>query len=72
MKISGTIRFVDINFGAWIIESDEGKKYEFDPESINEDLLEDGTRINLEAKIRDDIVSNNMLGPIIEIIEILN
>lgn len=71
MKIEGTLKFIDINFGAWVIELDSGQKYEIDIESIPEEHLNDGKKIVLEVEVREDLFSNNMLGPIIEIKKVL-
>lgn len=64
---NGTVRFLEIEGGCWVIES-AGETYE--PLSLPREFEEDGLRVTFEARPADDAVSICQVGPIIELVEI--
>lgn len=69
IKITGTIKHQDIGVGVWILVSDDGETYELYKPS--DTLRENGLKVTVEGKIRDDIMSMAMVGKILEIISVL-
>lgn len=63
----GTVRFLEIEGGCWVIES-SGETYE--PLSLPREFQEDGLRIRFEARTVEDVASVCQVGPIIELVEI--
>lgn len=65
LRFDGTVTFVTIEGGAWVIEADDGTVYE--PINLEEEYEEEGLRVRVWADRRDDLGSYLMVGPIIEI-----
>ena len=63
----GTVRFLEIEGGCWVIES-AGETYE--PLFLPREFEEDGLRVTFEARPSRDAVSTCQVGPIIELVEI--
>ena len=72
IKIIGTVEYVDIGTGSWAIvadnEQETDQQYEI-WQPAPQQLLEDGLKVSVTAKIRDDVMSMAMLGDIIEILD---
>ncbi|MGC8779217.1 MAG: hypothetical protein ACP5Q4_11130 [Candidatus Caldatribacteriaceae bacterium] len=67
IEIVGTVRWVDIEGGFLGIVADNGIRYE--PLNLPE-KYQDGARVHVVARIRDDCASIHMWGTIIEILDI--
>ncbi|HYN07543.1 MAG TPA: hypothetical protein VES67_09150 [Vicinamibacterales bacterium] len=66
---TGTVRFMNIEGGFWAIAGDDGVTY--DPLSpLAAQFQREGLRVRFEAKVRSDVGSTHMVGPIVEIIQI--
>jgi hypothetical protein len=66
IQIIGTIEYINIGTGSWAIVTDTDEQYEIwqpAPESI----LQDGLKIQVNAKIRDDVMSMAAIGDVVEI-----
>lgn len=68
IKVTGIIKYQDIAVGVWTLISDSGETYELYKPSEN--LRQDGLKVTVQGKIRDDIMSMAMVGKILEIISI--
>jgi hypothetical protein len=69
IEIVGTVEYVDIGTGAWAIaDNNTDQQYEILQPAPSE-LLQDGLKVSVTAKIRDDVMSMAMLGDIIEILD---
>ena len=68
VKGTGTVLWYDLEGGFYAIEGDDRETY--DPINLPETFKEDGLRVWFEAKIRDDLMSIHMAGPIVEITKI--
>jgi hypothetical protein len=68
IKGTGTIRYVRVEGGFYVIDTDNGVNY--DPINLPKDYAIDGLRVKFEVVERPDIVSFHMNGPIVEIIKI--
>jgi hypothetical protein len=64
---NGTVEFVDIEGGCWVIEAG-GTTYE--PINLPAGMREDGLAVEFVAVTRDDRASTCQVGPIIELIRI--
>jgi hypothetical protein len=68
MAFSGTVRFVDLEGGLWLIEADDGTRYQ--PLELVEAFRKDGLRVKGDALRRDNMMSIGMSGPMIEVLSI--
>ncbi len=65
ITITGTIEKIDIGTGTWALVTDTGEKYEL-YESPSE-LQNPQLKVKVEGKIRDDIMTLAMIGPVLEV-----
>ena len=65
---TGTVRFVDLEGGLWLIEADDGTRYQ--PVELVETFRKNGLRVKADALRRDGVMSIGMSGPLIEILSI--
>jgi hypothetical protein len=68
VTITGIIKYQDIAVGVWTLISDSGETYELYKPSEN--LRQEGLKVTVQGKIRDDIMSMAMVGKILEIISV--
>lgn len=66
ITVTGTIQRRDIGMGAWALVSDEGTTYEI-PRSTDKKLLQSGQKAKVTGKIRDDVMTTAMIGPVLEV-----
>jgi hypothetical protein len=67
--VVGTVRYFQFEGGFWAVRGDDSTTY--DPlGGLPIDFQHDGLRVRLEARIRSDVGSHHMAGPIVEIIDI--
>lgn len=67
--VLGTIQYYTFEGGFWAVRGDDGITY--DPlGGLPPEFERDGLRVWLEAKLRPDMGSFHMAGPIVEIIRI--
>lgn len=67
--VTGTVRYYGFEGGFWAVAGDDGTTY--DPlDGLPEAFQHDGLRVKLHAKIRSDLASFHMAGPIVEILDI--
>ncbi len=66
VSVKGTINKVDIGPGAWAIKSEDGKTYQIFMRNFPKELLVEGSKILINGKIRDDIMTTAMIGPVLE------
>ena len=66
IQIAGTVEYIDIGTGTWAILSDTDEQYEiWQPAPVA--ILQEGLKVTVTAKIRDDIMSMAAIGDVIEI-----
>ncbi|HEY3155527.1 MAG TPA: hypothetical protein VGK76_02715 [Candidatus Eisenbacteria bacterium] len=69
IRVTGTVRYYTLEGGFWAVRGDDSTTY--DPMGgLPSDFQHDGLRVRLEAKMRPDMASIHMAGPIVEIISI--
>ena len=65
--VTGTVRYMTFEGGFWAVRGDDGTTY--DPlGGLPKDFQQDGLRVRLDARIRTDVGSFHMAGPIVEIL----
>jgi hypothetical protein len=69
IRVDGAVHFYDLEGGFWAIRGDDGTTY--DPlDALPAEFQAEGLRVRLEAKLRPDLASVHMVGPIVEIISL--
>lgn len=66
MKVKGTVEKKGFGTGAWaLVSDDDGTTYELkDPAS---ELKQEGIKVEVEGKIRNDVMTIAMIGAVLEI-----
>lgn len=62
--IDGTVRYLDLEGGFWAIEGDTAT---YEPTNLPKAFKDDGQRVRVRAKLRKDLGSFRMVGPVIEV-----
>jgi hypothetical protein len=69
VRVNGTVHYYDFEGGFWAVRGDDATTY--DPlDGLPSDFRQDGLRVFLQAKVRSDVGSFHMAGPIVDIISI--
>ncbi len=73
ITITGKIERRNIGLGAWAFVTDDGVTYEI-PKSADRNLLKSGQKATITGKVRDDIMTTAMIGPVLQVesFEIIN
>lgn len=67
--VNGTVHYYTIEGGFWAVAGDDHTTY--DPlGGLPAAFQREGLRVQLQARIRNDLISFHMVGPIIQIIDI--
>lgn len=66
ITITGTIQRRDIGMGAWALVADEGAIYEI-LKGADKNLLKSGQKAKVTGKVREDIMTTAMIGPVLEV-----
>ena len=65
IQITGKIQHQDIGMGTWVLVSETGETYElYNPLS---DLCQKNIQVQVTGKIRDDVMTMAMVGPVLEV-----
>lgn len=65
MTVIGTIEKKGFGFGTWALVTDDGTTYELkDPAT---ELQQEGLRVEIKGKIREDVMTIAMIGAVLEI-----
>lgn len=65
MTITGTIEKKGFGFGTWALVAEDGKTYEL--KDAAQELQQEGIKVEIQGKIREDIMTIAMIGPVLEI-----
>ncbi len=66
IKIAGTVEYIDIGTGTWAIVTDTDEQYEI-WQPAPEAILQEGLKVTVTGKIRDDVMSFAAIGDVVEI-----
>lgn len=67
-RIVGTVQFVDVEGGVFIIRDAEGRN--FNPINLPEAFKRDGLAVEADARQREDLTSTAMVAQMVEILRI--
>jgi hypothetical protein len=65
MTITGTIEKKGFGFGTWALVAEDGKTYEL--KDAPKELQQEDIKVEIQGKIREDIMTIAMIGPVLEI-----
>ena len=65
MSIIGKIEKKGFGFGVWALVAEDGKTYQLHEPVSN--LQNEGIEVKIEGKIREDIMTTAMIGPVLEV-----
>lgn len=65
MKVKGRVTFQDLGAGAWVLEGEDGKRYEL--RGVERQRLIAGTRVEIEGDLDAGSVSTSMVGPALRV-----
>lgn len=68
MKVKGQVQYSPLGFGTWVLKTDSGETYQLykPPASIQKE----GLRVEVEGRLRDDIMTVAMVGRVLEVIAV--
>lgn len=64
-EIAGTIKRVEMGTGTWSLAADSGETYEL--KDAPSQLQSSGLKVKVKGKIRDDVMTMAMIGPVLEV-----
>ncbi len=65
MKLRGRVTFQDLGAGAWVLEAEDGKRYEL--RGVDGGRLSEGARVEVEGEVDASSVSTAMVGPALRV-----
>jgi hypothetical protein len=65
VKVKGRITFEDLGAGAWVLVSEDGKRYEL--RGLDHGKLSEGARVEVEGELDAGAVSTAMAGPALRV-----
>lgn len=67
-RVSGTVAHLDLEGGVFVIRAEDGTSY--DPTNLPEGYRVDGTPIEADVLVRDDVASIRMVGPVVDVVRL--
>lgn len=67
-RVSGTVTHLDLEGGVFVIRAEDGTSY--DPTNLPEGYRVDGTPVEADVLVRDDVASIRMVGPVVDIVRL--
>jgi len=65
IQVTGVIKYQDIGTGAWALVAESGETYEL--KDAPPELQQPQLKVKVEGRIRDDIMTMAMIGPVLEV-----
>ncbi|MBD2189353.1 hypothetical protein [Pseudanabaena mucicola] len=66
IQVDGKIEYIDMGTGTWALVTDTDEQYEI-WQPAPEAILQEGLKVQVTAKVRDDVMTMAMIGDVIEI-----
>ena len=66
-QLQGTVKKSSVGMGAWTLITDSGQTYEIYKKGVPEGLLSDGQAVRVSGKVRDDVMTATMIGPVFQV-----
>ncbi|GAB4151150.1 MAG: hypothetical protein Fur0046_30420 [Cyanobacteria bacterium J069] len=67
LTLEGTVQKSAVGLGAWALKTEQGT-YEIS-KAAPEGLLKAGQQVRVKGKVREDVMSIAMIGPVLEVSE---
>ena len=67
VTIEGTVQAVQLGPGAWSLVTAQGETYEL--YQAPPPLLQPGLNVKIQGRVREDVMTIAMIGPILEVID---
>jgi hypothetical protein len=64
-RLKGTVRHLDLEGGLWVLEADDGKRYQL--EGGGGGLRRDGQRVTVEGEVDEGAFTIGMTGPVLSV-----
>ena len=65
MKVTGKMEMKGFGFGVWALVTEDGTTYEL--KDYPAELEQEGIEVEVEGKIRDDVMTMAMIGKVLEV-----
>ena len=65
MTVRGRVKFQDFGAGAWVLEAEDGKRYEL--LGVESAALKEGARVEVEGDVDAGSVSTSMAAPALRV-----
>jgi hypothetical protein len=65
VKLSGTIEFVDLELGIWVLRADDGTRYEL--AGGDRGIKKPGRRVEVEGEVDRAAITAAMVGPVLHV-----
>jgi hypothetical protein len=65
MKLKGRLTFMDMGAGAWVLVSEDGKRYEL--HGVESGKLSEGARVEVEGELDKGALSTAMAAPALRV-----
>ena len=65
MKVTGKMEMKGFGFGVWALVTEDGTTYEL--KDYPPELEQEGIKVEVEGKIRDDVMTMAMIGKVLEV-----
>jgi hypothetical protein len=69
MELAGTMHFIEVERGAWVIRSSDGTQY--NPLKLPDEFRVEGLPVTAKLRLRDDIATTAMVGRPVEVVSIV-
>lgn len=66
IQVDGKIEYIDMGTGTWALVTDTDEQYEI-WQPAPEAILQEGLKVQVTARVRDDVMTMAMIGEVIEI-----
>ena len=67
ITIEGIVKRSTMGMGAWTIVTAAGQAYEIYRGAAPQDLLREGLAVKIQGRIREDIMTVAMIGPVLQV-----
>lgn len=64
-EYSGTIEFLDIEGGVWVLTLPSGQQYALF--RVPKELLQEGLEVTIQGQLKEDMVTVAQVGPVLEV-----
>lgn len=69
MELAGTMHFIEVERGAWVIRASDGTQYH--PLNLPDEFRVEGLPVTAKLRLRDDIATTAMVGRPVEVVSIV-